>query len=190
MFPVVFHKDNYAVHSGDLTVSTVYVPTPRWNHLKAQPFLAIHSADEHHMIYSFSNTTSYSTFYAIFSSFRITLWSMWLTNRKTALLLSTTVTRTRRQTELAKNWKTWWENCAVPENIQFSSLCSFLHSYTAQFNLKCMGPFTQNCETHLDDVRNAADRHMLNDDDSSHSQSHWPVCSRKTGNLRLGWYRI
>jgi hypothetical protein len=37
------------------------------------PCLAIHSADEHRMMYSFSNTTSYSTFYAFFSSFRITL---------------------------------------------------------------------------------------------------------------------
>jgi hypothetical protein len=31
------------------------------------PFLAIYSADEHRMRYSFSNTTSYSTFYAFFS---------------------------------------------------------------------------------------------------------------------------
>jgi hypothetical protein len=30
------------------------------------PFLAIHSADEHRLIYSFSNTTSYSTFYVFF----------------------------------------------------------------------------------------------------------------------------
>jgi len=40
---------------------------------------------------------------------------------KTALFLSTTVTRTRRHTELTKNWQTWWETCAVPENLQ----CSF-----------------------------------------------------------------
>jgi hypothetical protein len=52
----------------------------RWHHLKAHPFLAINSADEHRMIYSFSNTTSYLTFYAFFSSFRITLWPMWLAN--------------------------------------------------------------------------------------------------------------
>jgi hypothetical protein len=38
----------------------------------------------------------------------------------TALFLSTIVTRTRRHTELKKNWQTWWETCAVPENIQFS----------------------------------------------------------------------
>jgi len=44
----------------------------------------------------------------------------------TALFLSTIVTRTRRHTELTKkNWKLWWETCAVPENIQFSFSCSF-----------------------------------------------------------------
>jgi hypothetical protein len=43
----------------------------------------------------------------------------------TALFLSTVVTRTRRHTELTKNWQTWWETCAVPENIQFSFSCSF-----------------------------------------------------------------
>jgi len=59
-----------------------YLPTPRWHHLKAHPFLAIHSADEHHMLYSFSNTTSYSTFYVFFSSFQITLWPIWLANSK------------------------------------------------------------------------------------------------------------
>jgi hypothetical protein len=60
----------------------------------------------------------------------------------TVLFLSTTVTRTRRHTELTKkNWQTWWETCAVPENIQFSFSCSFfLLSETAQFNLECMGP--------------------------------------------------
>jgi hypothetical protein len=42
----------------------------------------IHSTDEHRMIYSFSNTTSYFTFYAFFSSFRITLGPMWLANSK------------------------------------------------------------------------------------------------------------
>jgi len=46
----------------------------------------------------------------------------------TALFLSTTVTRTRRHTELTKNWQTWWETCAVPENIQFRFSCSFLRS--------------------------------------------------------------
>ena len=81
-FPFVFHTQNHAVHSGNPTVSSVYLPTPRWHHLKAHPSLAIHSADEHRAIYSFPNTTSYCTFYAFFSSFRITLWPMWLANSK------------------------------------------------------------------------------------------------------------
>jgi len=81
-FTGVFHTENCAVHSGNPTVSSVYLPTPRWTHLKAHPFLATHSADGHLTMYSFSDTTSYSTFYAFFSSFRITLWPMWLANSK------------------------------------------------------------------------------------------------------------
>jgi hypothetical protein len=46
------------------------------------PFLAIHSVDEHRMIYSCSNTSSYSTFYAFLSTFRITLWPMCVANNK------------------------------------------------------------------------------------------------------------
>jgi len=76
------NTQNSAVHSGNPTVSSVYLPKPRCHHLKSRPFLEIHSADEHRMIYSFSNTTSYCTFYAFFSSFRLTLWPMWLANSK------------------------------------------------------------------------------------------------------------
>jgi hypothetical protein len=49
------------------------------------PCLTIHSADEHHMIHSFSNITSYSSFYAFFSSFRRTLRPMWLANSNLVL---------------------------------------------------------------------------------------------------------
>jgi hypothetical protein len=63
----------------------------------------------------------------------------------TALFLSTIVTRTRRHTEpTKKNWQTWWETRAVPENIQFSFTCSFF----TQFNLECMGPFTVSTSVH------------------------------------------
>jgi len=81
-FLVVFHTENCAFHSGNPTVFSVCLATPRWHHVTAHPFLAINSADEHRMIYSFSNTTSHSTFYAFFSSFRITLRPMWLANSK------------------------------------------------------------------------------------------------------------
>jgi len=109
---------------GISTVSSVYLPTPRWHHLKAHPFLAMHSADQHRMIYSFSNTTSFSTFCAFFSA--NVMADVASKHQMTALFLSTIVTRTRRHTELTqKNWQTWWETCAVPENIQFSFSCSF-----------------------------------------------------------------
>ena len=49
-FAVVFHTENCAVHPGNPTVSSVYWPTPRSHRLKAHPFLAIHSADEHRTI--------------------------------------------------------------------------------------------------------------------------------------------
>ena len=102
-FPVVFHTENCAVHSGNPTVSSVYLPTPRWHHLKAHPFLPIHSADEHRMIYFFSNTISYSTFYVFFSSFRNNIMADVASKQQmTALFLSTIVTRTRRHTELTK----------------------------------------------------------------------------------------
>jgi len=105
-FPIVFQTENCAVHSGNPTVSSVYLPTPRSHHLKAHLFLAIHSADEHRMIYSFSDTTSYSSVYAFFSSFRITIWPMWLANSKRQpLFLSTIVTGRRRNTELTKTDK-------------------------------------------------------------------------------------
>jgi hypothetical protein len=35
VFPVVFHTENCAVYSGNSTVFSVYLPTPRWLHLKA-----------------------------------------------------------------------------------------------------------------------------------------------------------
>ena len=51
----------------------------------------------------FSNTTSYSTFYAFFSSFRIAWFPMWLANiKRQPCFLSTIVTRTRRHTEPTK----------------------------------------------------------------------------------------
>jgi len=117
-FPVVFHTQNCAVHSGNPTVSSVYLPTSRWHHLKARLFLAIHSADEHRMVYSFSNTTSYFTFYAFFSSFRITLWPVWLANSKRQPCFYPP--QSHGQVEI--------HICAVPENIQFSFSCSFFYT--------------------------------------------------------------
>jgi hypothetical protein len=46
------------------------------------PFLAIHSADEHHMIYSFSIPLITPHFTLSFLFVRITIWPMWLANSK------------------------------------------------------------------------------------------------------------
>ena len=104
---------------------------PRRHHLKVHRFLPIHSADEHRMIYFFSNTTSYSISYAFFSFFSDNITADVASKQQTtASFLSNIVTSTRRNTELTKKkWQTWWETCAVPENIQFSfSYTFFFHS--------------------------------------------------------------
>jgi hypothetical protein len=120
-FPVVIHIENCTVHSGNPTVFSLYQPTPRWHHLSLQhPFLAIHSADEHRMIYSFSNTTSYSTFYTFFSDNIMA--DVASKQQTTALFLSTIVTRTRRHTELTKKKLTnLMRNlcCARQHSVQF-----------------------------------------------------------------------
>jgi len=105
------------------------LPTPRWHHLKAHPFPAIHSADQHRTIYSFPNTTSYCTFYAFFSSFRITLWPMLPANSKRQPCFYPPQSHVQEDTQ---NWQTWWETCAVTENIQFSFPCSFCYTVNLQ----------------------------------------------------------
>jgi hypothetical protein len=103
------------------------------------PFLAIHSADEHRTIHSFPNrpTTSYFTFYALFSSFRITLWPMWLANSKQQPCFYPP--QSNGLTNWQKIWQTWWETCAVPENIQFSFSCGFVTQLNCTVYLRVYG---------------------------------------------------
>ena len=120
--PVVFHTETCAVHSGNFTVSSVYLPIPRWHHLKA--------------LNSFSRWASHDIFLFKYHFFLHILRFLFFFSdnimadvaskqQTTALFLSTIATRTRRHRELKKNWQTWWETCALPENIQFSFSCSF-----------------------------------------------------------------
>jgi len=100
-FAVVFHTENCAVHPGNPTVSSVYWPTPRSHRLKAHPFLAIHSADEHRTIifllkYHFLLRLLCFLF---FLSDNI-MADVASKQQTTALFLPTIVTRTRRHTEL------------------------------------------------------------------------------------------
>jgi len=96
-FPVFFHTENCAVHSGNPTVSSFYLPTSRWHHLKA--------------LNSFSRWTSRDVFlfkyhfllhilrFLFFFSDNI-MADVGSKQQTTALFLSTIVTRTRRHTEL------------------------------------------------------------------------------------------
>jgi hypothetical protein len=85
------------------------------------PFVAIRSADEYRIIYSFSNTISYSTFYAFFSSFRIPLWPMWPANIKRQPCFCPLVTRTKRHTELTKHLTNLMGNlcCSREHSLKF-----------------------------------------------------------------------
>ena len=81
------------------------------------------------MIYPFSNTTSYPTFYDFFSSFRITLWPMWLANSKRQPCSYPPQSHAQEDT---KNWQKKTENlmgnlcCAREHSVQF--FVHFLHS--------------------------------------------------------------
>ena len=118
------------------TVSSVYLPTPRWHHLKAHPFLAIHSADEHRTIYSFPNATSCCTFYAFFFFFSDNIMADVASKQQTTgLILSTTVTRTKRHTELTKKLTDLMGNlcCTREHSVQYfvqSFYTVKLHSLT------------------------------------------------------------
>ena len=73
-------------------------------------------------------TTSYSTIYAFFSSFRITLWPMWLANSKRQPCFYPPQSHAQDDTQnWQKNWQTWWETCVMPENIQFT-WCVFVRA--------------------------------------------------------------
>ena len=135
-FPVVFHTEICAVHSGNPIVLPVYLPTPWWHHLKA-----LHSADKHRAVQSLPNTTSYCTFYGFFSPFRIILWPMWPANSKRQPGFYPPQSHAQEDTQnWQENWQTWWETCAVPENIQFSFSCSFIYTVNCTVYLRVYGP--------------------------------------------------
>ena len=116
----------------------------------ASSHLATHSADEHRTIYSFSNTTPYSTFYAFFSSYRITLWPMWLANSKRQPCFYPPQSHAQEDTQnwQKKNLTNLMGNlcCAREHSVQFFVQFFYtvkLHSLTEGVwgPLECMGPF-------------------------------------------------
>jgi hypothetical protein len=73
-------------------------------------------------------------------SFRITLWPMWLANSKRQPWFYPPQSHAQEDTQnWQKNWQTWCETCAVPENIQFSFSCSFFTRLNCTVLLKLYG---------------------------------------------------
>jgi hypothetical protein len=118
-FPVVFHTENCVVYTGNPTVSSVYLPTPRWHRLKA--------------LNSFSRWASHDTFLFIYHFLlHILRFPFFFSDnimadvaskqQRTALFLSTIVTRTRRHTDLTtKKLTNLMGNlcCAREHSVQF-----------------------------------------------------------------------
>jgi len=102
-FPVVFHTENCAVDSGNPTVSSVYLPTPRWHHLKAINLPKwIKERRSSHDIFLFKyQFLHYILRFLFFFSDNI-MTDVASKHQTTALFLSTIVTRTRKHTELTK----------------------------------------------------------------------------------------
>jgi hypothetical protein len=78
------------------------------------------------------------------------IWPMWLANSKRQPCFYPPQSHTQEDTQNSlKNWQTWWETCAVPENIQFSFFRAVfytvkLHSLTYRVwgPLGCMGLYS------------------------------------------------
>ena len=118
-FPVVFHTENCAVHSGNLTVSSVYLPTPRCHHLKAHPFLTIYTASHVIVLFKYHFLLHILRFLFFFSDNIMA--DVASKQQTTSLFLSTIVTRTRRHTELTKKLTNLKRNlcCARKHSVQF-----------------------------------------------------------------------
>ena len=97
---LTIHTENCSVHSGNLTVSSVCLPTPRWHHLKAHQFLAIHSTDDDIFLFKYHVLLHILRLLFFFSDNIMA--DVASKQQTTALFLSTIVTRTRRHTELTK----------------------------------------------------------------------------------------
>jgi len=120
-FPVVFHTENCAVLSGNPTLSSVYLPTPPWHHLKALN-LPKWIKERRPLLHILR--------FLIFFSDNI-MADLASKQQTTALFLSSIVTCTRRNTELTKKLTHLMGNvcCAREHSIQFF-VQFFLHSLT------------------------------------------------------------
>jgi hypothetical protein len=124
------------------TVSSVYLPTPRWHHLKA---LNSFSRWASHGIFLFKYHFLLHILRSLFFFSDNIMADVASKQQTTAMFLSTIVTRTRRHTELTKKMTNLMGNrcCDREHSVQFFVQFFFLHSWTAQ------GPLLFNRYTRL-----------------------------------------
>jgi hypothetical protein len=101
-FPVVFHTENCAVRSGNPKVSSVYLLTPRWHHLKPSVSSDSFSRSASHDIVLFKYHFLLHILRFLFFFPDNIMADVASKQQTTALFLSTIVTRTRKHTELTK----------------------------------------------------------------------------------------
>jgi len=120
-FPVVFRTENCAVHSGNPTVSSVYLPTPRWHFLKAPVSINSFSWSALHDIFLFKYHFLLHIIRFLFFFSDNIMADVANKQQTTALFLSTTVTRTRIHTELINKLTNLMGNlcCAREHSVQF-----------------------------------------------------------------------
>jgi hypothetical protein len=145
-FPVVFHTENCAVHSGNPAVSSVYLPTPRWRHLKA---LSSFSKWARHDIFLLKYRFLLHIL-GFLSSFRITLRPTCLANSKRQPWFYPPQSHAQEDTELTKKLTNLMGKlcCAREHSVQFFRAVFFTQLKTAQFNLERMGFFRSHSLLH------------------------------------------
>jgi hypothetical protein len=129
-FPVVFHTENWAGHSGNPTVSSVYLPTPRWHFLKTLSSRNSFSRWASHDIFlSKYHFLLHILRFLFFFSDNI-MADVASKQQTTALFLSTIVTRTRSDTELTRKLiNMMWNLCCAREHS-----VQFFYSFSVQLN--------------------------------------------------------
>ena len=118
LFSRLSHTQNCTDHSGNPTVSSDYLPTPRWHHLKA---LNSFSRWASHDIYLFKYHFLLHILRFLFF-FSDNIMPTWLANiKRQPCFLSIIVTRTRRHTELTIKLTNLMGNlcCAREHSVQF-----------------------------------------------------------------------
>jgi hypothetical protein len=128
VLPVVFHTENCAFHSVNPTVSSVYLPTPPWHHLKTLNSFSRWAS--HYMFLSKYHFLLHILRFRFFFSDNV-MADVASKQQTTGFFLSTVVTRTRRHTELTKKLTNLMGNlcCAREHSVQF-----FVQFFFTQLN--------------------------------------------------------